>query len=109
MFRRMQVCPFNVMKSKFGFEHRKFLRLNINIESTVEVTTEIKPTRGKNRPLAIQRAVGIVCRRSRGNAIALYQASVNRNPVSHGWNFTLQYSCSTCYVHVEIFPCEKTF
>ena len=42
MFRRVQVRPFDMMKSKFRFYDLEGVRTNVNIERAVEVAAEVQ-------------------------------------------------------------------
>src|SRR5574339_669009 len=92
MLGRMQVRPLDVMECVTRFQHRKFQWTDIDIKRTVEVSIQIQSTCFEERTLAFEGAVGIIFRRARCDAVALYNNTVNRNPISHRVPYKISHS-----------------
>ena len=69
-FWRVQIRPLDEREGIFWFEHGKGRRADVDIQRTVEITIQIEPARLEEWTLPVERAVGIVLRRSRRNAVA---------------------------------------
>ena len=73
----VQICPLHVVKRELRTDQFKGMGANIDVEGTVEESAEVEPARGEDRSLSIQRAVGIILRRSGSDAVSLYNNAMN--------------------------------
>ena len=82
---RMQVRPLDQRKGELRFEQPERGRVDIDVQRAVEVAVEVQPVRLEERTLPVQRAVGIVARRPRSDAVAAGEQAGDRSPVGrHG-------------------------
>ena len=79
----MQVCPCDVVKSEFRSDEFECARAEVNIERAVVVLAEVESAGGKERSLAAQGSIGVISRRSGGDAVAFRDSSMNTNPLHH--------------------------
>jgi hypothetical protein len=70
--RWMQIDPPDLLEGELRLDHRKLRRADINVQRAVEIeiAVQIESARLEKRTLSVQRAVGIVTRRSQGDAVA---------------------------------------
>lgn len=81
----MQVRPLDERKGELRLEHPERRRADVDVERAVEVTVEVEPARLEERTLPVQRAVGIIARRPRGDAVAAGEHAEEQSPVGeHG-------------------------
>ena len=85
VFGRMQICPLDMMKGEFWLDQLEGMRTSIYVERAIKVAAQVESARLEDRPLPVQRAIGIIFRWSGCNAVALQDNAVNRCPSSgHG-------------------------
>ena len=85
----MEVCPLDQRKGELRLEHPECRRADVDVQRAVEVAVQVEPARLEERTLPVQRAVGIVARRLRGDAVTLRQHAGDESPVGgHEGDFT---------------------
>ena len=77
----MQVCPLDVMKSKFRFDQLEGERTDVNIQCAVEITLQVQSALLKDGSLPVQSAVRIILGWPGGNVVALNQEAVQGCPL----------------------------
>lgn len=77
----MQIGPLNSLEGELRFDHGKHRRVDIDVQCAVEIVVQVEPARLEERTLPVQRAVGIILRRPRGDPVAAGKQTGEQVPV----------------------------